>query len=422
MENPNNSANGGTTDTVPGDNDTPTTPGKRFFGEPPVTVDGNVTLDGQFVDANDTKYYNSAYYLHHKNAVLGFRDTTDPAFMDLASVLDPTVITGIVNSGQISFHAVGDTGATTLSKFDNTESVADMMAGDLSVGNAPSFFFHLGDVIYNFGEEDYYYEQFYEAYRTYNAPIFAIPGNHDGMIYKASMKSLLGFENNFCTDGPQRAQDAGVLIRTTMDQPGVYFTLDAPFVSIIGLYSNVLDGNPGGIISSMAGKFPTIGDAQLAFLNSELARLKEKRTADARAIILAVHHPPFSGDSKNGGSPLMTGDLTNVFNNAGIWPDAILSGHAHHYERFAWTVNQKEIPCIIAGSGGFNMTPITNPPANFPFPIPGRDDLIMENYLPLYGYLEVVANGNNRTLIINFNSPQTKAVGNAIADTVTVNW
>ena len=29
-----------------------------------------------------------------------------------------------------------------------------------------------------------------------------------------------------------------------MTQPGVYFTLDAPFVSIIGLYTNVLEG-PG---------------------------------------------------------------------------------------------------------------------------------------------------------------------------------
>jgi len=413
----NNSNNGGTAG-----NNTPTLAGKRFFGEPPVTVDGNVTLDGKFVDADDTKYYNSAYYLHHENAVLGFRDTTDPAFMDLANVLDPPAITGIVNNGQISFHSVGDTGATTLSKFDNTENVADMMAGDLSAANAPSFFFHLGDVIYNFGEESYYYEQFYEAYRTYNAPIFAIPGNHDGMVYNATMVSLQGFENNFCTDGPQRAPDAGVLIRTTMDQPGVYFTLDAPFVSIIGLYSNVLDGNPGGIISSMAGKFPTIGDAQLTFLSNELARLKLKRATDPRAIILAVHHPPFSGDSKNGGSPLMTEDLTTVFNNAGIWPDAIFSGHAHHYERFAWTVNQKEIPCIIAGSGGFNMTPITTPPANFPFPIPGRNDLVMVNYLPLYGYLEVVVNGNNRTLVINFNSPQTKATGNPTADTVTVNW
>jgi hypothetical protein len=185
----------------------------------------------------------------------------------------------------------------------------------------------------------------------------------------------------------------------------------------------VLDGNPGGLISSMSGKFPTIGDAQLTFLSNELARLKLKRDTDACAIILAVHHPPFSGDSKNGGSPLLTEDLTTVFNNAGLWPDAILSGHAHHYERFSWTVNQKEIPCIIAGSGGFNMTPIKNPPANFPVPVPGRDDLVMENYLPMYGYLEVIVNGNIRTLFINFNSPQTKnAAGKPDADSVTVNW
>jgi hypothetical protein len=32
-----------------------------------------------------------------------------------------------------------------------------------------------------------------------------------------------------------------------MDEPGVYFTLDAPFVSIIGLYTNALEGP--GIIS-----------------------------------------------------------------------------------------------------------------------------------------------------------------------------
>jgi len=40
-----------------------------------------------------------------------------------------------------------------------------------------------------------------------------------------------------------------------MTQPAVYFTLDAPYVSIIGLYSNVLDTG-GGIISSQGGHFP----------------------------------------------------------------------------------------------------------------------------------------------------------------------
>ncbi len=413
---------GGTTGGENGDSPN-NTDGQRFFAEPPVSVDGRVTLDGKFVNADDSQYYDSPYYKLNKNNVLGFRKTADPVFMDLNRVLSENTITKITEAGQISFHAVGDTGATTLSKFDNTENVSDMMVADLKLNNGPSFFYHLGDVVYNFGEEDYYYEQFYEPYRSYNAPIFAIPGNHDGMVFNDTMKSLQAFEENFCTDGPQKAPHAGTLVRTTMDQPGVYFTLDAPFVSIIGLYSNVLDGYPGGVISSMNGKFPNAGDDQLTFLKNELARLKTKRSTDPRAIILAVHHPLFSGDSKNGGSPLMTEDLNTVFKNAGLWPDAILSGHAHHYERFAYTVNNKEIPCIIAGSGGFNMTPIKNPPAHFQFPIPGRNDLIMKEYLPMYGYLDVTVNGKSKTLTITFNSAQTKDVaGKRNADSVTVNW
>ena len=64
-----------------------------------------------------------------------------------------------------------------------------------------------------------------------------------------------------------------------MTQPGVYFSLDAPFVSIIGLYSNVLDGP--GVISSQGKHFP-ISDVQLDFLKAELARLKTLRASSPR--------------------------------------------------------------------------------------------------------------------------------------------
>jgi len=85
-----------------------------------------------------------------------------------------------------------------------------------------------------------------------------------------------------------------------MTQPAVYFTLDAPYVSIIGLYSNVLDTG-GGIISSQGGHFPLVDD-QLTFLTEELQRLKPERRVGKRAILIAVHHPPLSVDAKTGGS------------------------------------------------------------------------------------------------------------------------
>ena len=68
--------------------------------------------------------------------------------------------------------------------------------------------------------------------------------------------TLEAFLRNFCasTPTPGPSIDAGGAVRSAMAQPGVYFTLNAPFVSIIGLYSNVLEGP--GVISSQGGQYP----------------------------------------------------------------------------------------------------------------------------------------------------------------------
>src|SRR5579862_2538350 len=62
---------------------------------------------------------------------------------------------------QIVFHATGDTGSTRGPETQNL--VADKMVGDFTdaAEERPMFFFHLGDVIYSFGEAEYYYDQFY---------------------------------------------------------------------------------------------------------------------------------------------------------------------------------------------------------------------------------------------------------------------
>lgn len=82
----------------------------------------------------------------------------------------------IQQSGQIVFHSVGDTGSVDGPSTQNL--VSDKMVSDFTETNAadvPSFFFHLGDVVYYFGESAYYYDQFYEPYRSYAGPIIAIP-------------------------------------------------------------------------------------------------------------------------------------------------------------------------------------------------------------------------------------------------------
>ncbi|HEX4019983.1 MAG TPA: metallophosphoesterase [Acidobacteriaceae bacterium] len=224
-------------------------------------------------------------------------------------------VQAIEQAQQIVFHSVGDTGSV---KGPDTQSlVADKMVSDFDEENAadvPSFFFHLGDVVYYFGEGTYYYDQFYEPFRNYPAPIVAIPGNHDGVIYPNDPAPTLdAFLRNFCAASPAPSPDAGGLLRTTMIEPGVYFTFDAPFVRILGIYSNVLE-DPG-VISSEGGT-NSLDDRQIAFLTTALQRVKSENYAGA--VIVAVHHPPFTGGTIHGGSPQMLADIDSACTAAGF--------------------------------------------------------------------------------------------------------
>jgi hypothetical protein len=301
----------------------------------------------------------------------------------------------IARAGQIVFHSVGDTGSA---KGPITQSlVADKMVSDFTEANPadiPSFFFHLGDVVYNFGEATYYYDQFFEPYRSYPAPIVAIPGNHDGVIYATDpATTLAAFLSNFCAPSFATSPDAGGLSRTTMIQPGVYFTFDAPFVRILGLYSNVLE-DPG-VISGQSGTYPALDSRQIAFLQTALARVKSQKYAGA--VIIAVHHPPFTGGSTHGGSPLMLQDIDNACKAAGVWPHAVFSGHSHNYQRFTRTVNGMQIPYLVAGCGGH--APLAKMSATYRTPFKIDSTLTLENYDETdWGYLRVVVNPTKLTI------------------------
>src|SRR5256714_283506 len=246
--------------------------GNRLFADPTLSPDESSFL----VENTSSQYYNSPYYTAHKSDIKPVpAPRSSPPRMELADVLPADLLDQIQGTKRISFHAVGDTGAakvnpqqTAAQAIAQEAEVADAMSADLAQGDgaAPAFFFHLGDVVYNFGESQYYYDQFYEPFRQYDRPIFAIPGNHDGAAYGHDPNvpdnvSLAGFLRNFCAPTPQTAPDAGGLVRSAMNQPGVYFTLDAPFVSLVGLYSNALEELGG--ISSQDGPYP-IRDEQLA--------------------------------------------------------------------------------------------------------------------------------------------------------------
>ena len=69
--------------------------------------------------------------------------------MSLDSILDATTVRAIGDAKKRVFHAVGDTGGVNTPTY--VEAVARFMEADVALlapPNRPSFFYHLGDVVY----------------------------------------------------------------------------------------------------------------------------------------------------------------------------------------------------------------------------------------------------------------------------------
>ena len=289
----------------------------------------------------------------------------------------------IKRNGQIVFHATGDCGSTRGPTTQN--EVTDKMIGDFNEAapkETPQFCLLLGDIVYSFGELEYYYDQFYEPYRNYHAPILAAAGNHDAMISPlAHATSLQAYLRNFC---------AGGLSRTAQIQPGVFFTFDAPFVRILTFYSNALE-DPGVIADN------TIGQSQLSFLRTALKRVKGDKFAGA--LLFAHHHPPYAIGGQHSSSTKMRQQMDKVCAEEEVWPHAVLAGHAHSYQRFTrHRSDNTDIPYIVCGNGGHNVTrlhasggvPLRTPQV-LKLKQPNDDAVTFENYDDInYGYLRII--------------------------------
>ncbi len=298
----------------------------------------------------------------------------------------------ISQNGQLVFHSTGDCGST---RGPATQSqVADKMTSDFQESDpreVPQFNLLLGDVVYSFGEASYYYDQFYDPYRDYPAPILAAAGNHDGMVSPlAHATTLDAYLRNFCAEGFIVTPEAGGLSRTAQIQPGVFFTFEAPFVRIIVLYSNTLE-DPGVIADS------TIGNAQLAFIKAALQRVKQEKFTGA--LLFADHHPPYTV-SIHGWSIELLKQVDTLCDEVGVWPHAFLSGHAHNYQRFTRTrrSDDTQIPYVVCGNGGHNVqklstlgAPVLRAPQIIQKASAATDQVVMENYDDKnYGYLRLI--------------------------------
>ncbi|HZQ46776.1 MAG TPA: metallophosphoesterase [Verrucomicrobiae bacterium] len=329
-----------------------------------------------------------------------FPDPAGDCTMDLATFFGPAAIAKIVGSGQIIFHSMGDSGVGTAEQ----ETVAEAMARDINDLNheqGPSFMVHLGDVIYGPNKEATYADKFYRVYDHYNRLIFAVPGNHDGEVFPTTDPgTLAAFKANFCApigSQPPLGTQFGVLMP---NQPGPYWHLQAPFLDIIGLYSNAAENV--GIINNA-----TVGHKQKGWLQARLTAIAGARTGSKRkALVIVVHHPPYArGFQQSGighpGSPEMLQDMDDCCAQAGILPDAVLAGHTHSYQHYVRTQNFKGVECtipyVIVGTGGIGLQRV-------PAPTGVKDKTGTVLYFSAYkdyGYLTVTASATQLKLEFN---------------------
>lgn len=332
------------------------------------------------------------------------------------SVVLPNIEQDAQAAGKLIFHSVGDTGGIHGDAVQT--AVSRQMETQLSakLSDRPQFFYNLGDVVYFNGQSELYNSQFYEPNQYYNAPIFAIPGNHDGDTQVRSNDpidreiSLYGFMLNFCDSAPHKLSP----YRATMTQPYCYWVLQAPFATIIGLYSNV-----EGLLDARQ------TNEQQRWFENEISN-----SPTDKALIIAVHHPPYSLDSTHGGYQDIGNALDRAMKTTGRLADAVLSGHVHNYQRFTRTIGNREIPYVVAGAGGYANTQklmhkiqrdAKNKPIKAPYATTLPDVRLESCNEDNPGFLKV--SGDSKTIKIDyFVVPFDGLSSSSLFDSVTIKW
>lgn len=209
----------------------------------------------------------------------------------------------------------------------------------------PAFLFIGGDVVYFNCDPDQWPLQFYQPLAHLPIPVVAIPGNHDGDptdgVPGAGISSFMA---NLCTPVPvvPPGDPHDEFGRDTQTQPSHDWGLALEAVTILGVWTNVASGGH-------------LEQEQIDWLTSAV-----KAAPDDRPLIVIEHHPPYSISADGGSSPELNATFDSIWEQATRWPDLILSGHVHDYQRFSRQVTKfphygvDEVTYVVCGGGGYH--------------------------------------------------------------------
>jgi hypothetical protein len=249
-----------------------------------------------------------------------------------------------------SFMVIGDTG-------EGDDAQYAVVPGFLKVGQDTSFAVLASDVVYPVGSADEYGTKFHRPYRDYQAPVYAIPGNHDWY------EDLQGFMRVFCHAPPLAPQSAPrPLTRAWLRallwhrprpvdeqrlaaaqelrsapaqqavQPGPYWAIDAGPVRIVGIDTGLL-----GTLDAEQGRW-----------------LREVSRADVPKIL--VTGSPLYVDGEHHPCPVEGGGtVDDIVRDPAHRYVAAIGGDIHNYQRYPVEVDGRTVQYVVAGGGGAFM-------------------------------------------------------------------
>ncbi|WP_228011530.1 metallophosphoesterase family protein [Nonomuraea phyllanthi] len=250
--------------------------------------------------------------------------------------------------GNFSFLLLGDTGEGDASQYA-------VVPGMLKLGKDTSFAVIASDVIYPTGSGNEYGDKFFRPYKDYDAPIYAVPGNHDWY------DGLGGFMRVFCDAPPLKPKPdrglRGLLWRKpeTIDearlaearalrgkpsqqaaqqaaQPGPYWVIESDSLLIVGVDTGIRN---------------VIDRRQTAWLR--------RVSLDPRPKILVTGKPIYTANAYKP-SPLEEGGtIDDIVRDPAHRYVAAIGGDVHNYQRYPVRVGDRVIQYVVSGGGGAFM-------------------------------------------------------------------
>ncbi|MER7501659.1 metallophosphoesterase [Nonomuraea pusilla] len=246
--------------------------------------------------------------------------------------------------GHFSFLLLGDTGEGDASQYA-------VVPGMLKAGRDTSFAIIASDVVYPAGSGNEYGDKFFRPYKDYDAPVYAIPGNHDWY------DGLSGFMRVFC-DAPGLPPKPdrglrGLLWRRpdTIDearlaaarelrgkpsqragQPGSYWVVESESLLIVGVDTGIRN---------------VIDKDQTAWLR--------RVSLDPRPKILVTGKPIYVGNAYKPSELEEGGTIDDIVRDPAHRYVAAIGGDVHNYQRYPVKVGDRVIQYVVSGGGGAFM-------------------------------------------------------------------